>query len=576
MPEFAPRDDNEATPNRLRILVEASRQFNTSLDHETVLQKIADSLVHGFADWCSVGMADVATDGNVRVHRLATAHADPEQLARGKALAQQEGSAATASYLRVMRTGQSEYYPEVTEEMLRAGVENPELLQEYLSLRICSLMMVPMTARGRTFGVIALVTTADSNRIFTESDLTLAEDLAQRAAVAIDNARLLREAREATRIQEEAMALHLQAEERLSLLADAASSLIGSLHLSDLVSGILSLSERLFDADAYALWRRGGDGVWRMASQSGLSEAFVRSQVPTGGHPAPTEPVIIEDVALDERMAPRLEVLRGEGVQALLVLPLILHGEPTGTFVFYYRRRQKFEPLEVRVASALGNLAASAITTVELYEEQNRLRAAAEQEVAERKRVEQENTRLLREARAAANQQRKFLRDVLASVTEGKLHLCATAGDLPRRSTPHLPPVALVAETISQLRRQAITASEHTHLPEDRAQDLVTAVSEVAMNAVVHGGGGSGAVCVSRSGTLQVWIEDQGKGINMDRLPLATLERGFTTAGTLGYGFWLVLNTVDRVWLLTGPTGTTVVLEMDRQKPLPSWRQKLS
>ncbi|MEO7718943.1 MAG: GAF domain-containing protein, partial [Capsulimonas sp.] len=526
MPEFAPRDGAEQTPSRLRILVEASRQFNSSLDYETVLQKIADALVHGFADWCAVSMSETPLDGEVRVNRLATAHADPQQRAWGAELSEKIGTAPSPAFLRVLSTGRSEFNPEVTEEMVRAGIADSEVRDAILSLRLRSSIAVPMTARGQTFGVITLITAGDSGRTFTENDLVLAEDLAQRAAVAVDNAQLLGDAQEASRVLERELERRRQAEERLSVLAEAASSLIGSLHLSDLLPAVLSLSRRLFDADAYAVWRRAMDGSWGMMSQTGLSEEFARNQTPPGGHAAPSEPTLIEDVALDERMAPRLELLRGEGVQSVLVLPLVLHGETTGTFVFYYRQPRKFEALEVRVASALGNLAASAITTVELYEEQNRLRAAAEQEVAERKRVERENTRLLRESRAAANQQRKFLRDVLASVTEGKLHLCSSPSDLPRRLAPFLPAVSLVAETISQLRRQTVAACENSRLPEDRTQDLITAVSEVAMNAVVHGGGGNASVGAARSGALQVWIEDQGQGIHMDRLPLATLERG--------------------------------------------------
>jgi hypothetical protein len=53
----------------------------------------------------------------------------------------------------------------------------------------------------------------------------------------------------------------------------------------------------------------------------------------------------------------------------------------------------------------------------------------------------------------------------------------------------------------------------------------------------------------------------------------ATLERGFTTAGTMGHGFWLMLKTVDRVWLLTGAAGTTVVIEQDREPAEVAWLQ---
>ena len=96
------------------------------------------------------------------------------------------------------------------------------------------------------------------------------------------------------------------------------------------------------------------------------------------------------------------------------------------------------------------------------------------------------------------------------------------------------------------------------------------------MNAVVHGGGsGEGRVHAdpepSRSGPLQIWIQDQGAGIAEETLHRATLERGYTTAGSLGHGFWMILKTCDRIYLLTGPTGTTVVLEQEPQEPDPFW-----
>ncbi len=89
------------------------------------------------------------------------------------------------------------------------------------------------------------------------------------------------------------------------------------------------------------------------------------------------------------------------------------------------------------------------------------------------------------------------------------------------------------------------------------------------MNAIVHAGGGTAAVGAGPDGLVQVWIEDQGQGIDLSDLPQATLERGFTTAGTMGHGFYIILKTVDRIYLLTGPQGTTVVLEQERTAPEP-------
>ncbi len=70
---------------------------------------------------------------------------------------------------------------------------------------------------------------------------------------------------------------------------------------------------------------------------------------------------------------------------------------------------------------------------------------------------------------------------------------------------------------------------------------------------------------------MQVWIEDKGEGITVDVLPNATLGKGYTTAGSLGQGMKLMLQTIDRLYLMTGASGTTVVLEQDRIPEPPAW-----
>jgi hypothetical protein len=89
---------------------------------------------------------------------------------------------------------------------------------------------------------------------------------------------------------------------------------------------------------------------------------------------------------------------------------------------------------------------------------------------------------------------------------------------------------------------------------------------------VRHAGGGTGRVHGDEAtGTVQVWVQDQGPGISGESLHRATLERGYSTGAGFGHGFWLMLRTCDRLYLLTGPTGTTVVLEQERLAPSPSW-----
>lgn len=188
----------------------------------------------------------------------------------------------------------------------------------------------------------------------------------------------------------------------------------------------------------------------------------------------------------------------------------------------------------------------------------------------EREFVRLENDDLLRELAGNAIQQRAFLRDILYSVTEGKLSLCNGPEDLPEPLAESTEPIALTADALRQLRKTAESVALSHNLPDVRAMDLVTAVSEAGMNAVVHGGGGVAQVYASH-GRVQIWIEDNGRGIDLKHLPRATLERGYTTHGSLGHGFFLMLNFCDRLYLLTGPNGTTVVIEQNATPPAPGW-----
>ncbi len=185
-------------------------------------------------------------------------------------------------------------------------------------------------------------------------------------------------------------------------------------------------------------------------------------------------------------------------------------------------------------------------------------------DVTERQAMEQEK-------RETAQREQAFLRDVLASVTEGKLQLCSASSQLPALLETVSAALPLTADAgLFALRRQAedfAVAAGHDGL---RQYDLMTAASEAGMNAIVHAGGGTALVSVS-GGRVQVRVEDHGAGITMENLPRATLARGFSTKATLGHGLKMMLETADRLFLLTGPTGTTLVLEQDRIAPTPAW-----
>lgn len=171
----------------------------------------------------------------------------------------------------------------------------------------------------------------------------------------------------------------------------------------------------------------------------------------------------------------------------------------------------------------------------------------------------------------------RLLRDLLAEVTDGRLRLCLSPADLPPLRTPFAGPTALSkAGGVRALRQETARACRSTAMAAVRVHDFETAVGEAAMNAVVHSEAGTGSVFLGADGTVQVQIEDHGPGIPLGDLPKATLRRGYSTAGTLGHGFKMILRTADRVFLLTGPAGTTVVLEQDQAAPLPGWQGAVS
>ncbi|MCW3062385.1 MAG: domain S-box [Capsulimonas sp.] len=188
--------------------------------------------------------------------------------------------------------------------------------------------------------------------------------------------------------------------------------------------------------------------------------------------------------------------------------------------------------------------------------------------ISDRKQAEAENARLLEKTQGDAKWRWTFLRDVLQGVTNGVLRLVDDPAELPPYPN-RLDPIT--SERLSTLRHEAIDAAESIGFPKDRIYDLSTAVGETAMNTIVHAQDGRSCVSTIDGNIVQVWIEDRGKGIHIDNLPRAMLEKGFTTANSFGHGLKLTLETADRVWLLTNENGTTVVLEKDREEPIPDW-----
>ncbi|HVK02692.1 MAG TPA: PAS domain-containing protein [Armatimonadaceae bacterium] len=200
--------------------------------------------------------------------------------------------------------------------------------------------------------------------------------------------------------------------------------------------------------------------------------------------------------------------------------------------------------------------------------------------VAERTWLSVENARLQRETQEAVLRQRRFLREILSSVTEGRLRLCDTDDDLPAPlnagAAAAAAAVALTPATLRDFRHAIGEAAERAGLPHERVLDLLTAAGEAATNAIKHADEGMGEIRADlESGVIQVWVRDDGSGISEEDLHRATLEPGFSSIGTLGHGFFLMLRLCDRVFLRTGAHGTTIVLEQERVPPPPAWLDRV-
>ncbi len=170
-----------------RLLADAGVRLAASLDYQTTLQSVARLLVPGLADWCAVDMAE--PDGRLR--RVVTLHADPEKVALSEELEKRypPNPEVSAGPLHVLRTGRSEWMAEIPDEVIRANSSDDAHYQALKALGLKAYICVPMEARGQILGTLTLIQ-AESGRSYTEEDLFLVEELARRAAIAIDNARL--------------------------------------------------------------------------------------------------------------------------------------------------------------------------------------------------------------------------------------------------------------------------------------------------------------------------------------------------------------------------------------------------
>jgi signal transduction histidine kinase len=177
--------------NQQHLLAEAGIALSSSFDLEKRLNNITHLVVPEIADWCAI---DTIDQGNV-LRRIAAAHVDEskEQLLYTiQPTRTINFDQDTRPQIQTLFTGQSLLYPEVSLSLIEASISNPEQLEAIRQLNPISSIIVPLIAHNKTQGILTFVY-SDSSRRYSSGDLALAEDIARRTALAVENALLYNE-----------------------------------------------------------------------------------------------------------------------------------------------------------------------------------------------------------------------------------------------------------------------------------------------------------------------------------------------------------------------------------------------
>ncbi|HYF50690.1 MAG TPA: ATP-binding protein [Planctomycetota bacterium] len=362
-----------------RLLSQASDALARSLDYDETLKAIANLAICAMADWCSV---HVVEDNTVR--RVAVAHKDPAK----RELADEYNQKypldlnAARGAANVLRTGKSELYSYISDELLVQSAHDSEHLRLLREVGMTSVMIVPLSSRGRTFGVLSLVS-AESGRRYDDRDLRLAEELGHRAAIAVENAWLYRAARreiEDRKRSEEAQRFLARAGEILASTLDYGVSLQKIAELSTPFLADYCVIDVIEEGDVIRRVGMSHANPERMELVRVLSRYAPRDAADLQHHLAhalntgtPFVHPNITDAQLQAHASKHnspelLRVLRGLEPHAYLVVPIVLHGRVHGTIGFISAESKRdYGEREQAIGMDLARRAALAIENAKLY-----------------------------------------------------------------------------------------------------------------------------------------------------------------------------------------------------------------
>ena len=374
----------EAAQRRLAFLAEASAILSSSLEYEKTLDNVARLVVGGLADLCSIDMVE---EGVVR--RVALAHIDPKKQEQFEAMdpVYRPDPKSRHPVLRVTKTRRSELINGLSDATLKEAARDKEHLKALRALGVRSAMVVPLVVGPRTLGAVTIVST-ESGRTYEQADLALAEELARRAALAIENAALY-DAEQKARAAAEA------AQQRLWFLAESNAVLSSSLDFETTLARVAGLAVPWL-ADccvAHIFPEDGVDARSAVCHADPAKEELVRQlhsryvPAPDGPHPLmqmiqTQAPVLVEDIeesqlaeiTHDEEHA---EILNKLSFRSYMALPLVARGRLFGALTLARSDPDRhYSQQDLSLAEELARRAALAIDNARLYEDAQRVQEA--------------------------------------------------------------------------------------------------------------------------------------------------------------------------------------------------------
>ncbi|GAB4235356.1 MAG: hypothetical protein Kow00121_62900 [Elainellaceae cyanobacterium] len=579
--EQAARTVAEAAQERSAFLAEVSAVLASSLEYERTLQSIANLVVPNFADWCSVDLLNP----DQTISRVAVAHQDPEKVRLGWQLAEQYPRHLHDGYgiSKVMQMGKSEMVPEILEQQLADAISDPDYLRILRDLGLKSYIIAPLEARGRVFGSISFVF-AESDRRYSMADLALAEDLARRAAIAIDNARLYRKTQRAKAAAERSAS-------RTARLQQVTAALSESLTPAQVAAVIVEQGMAALNADfALVALLNAEKTELEIIQMTGNQEYLttwrnfsIDAPVPLAEAVRTQQPIWAESTESRIARYPHLaqEYSTQADLRGWISLPLIIEGRSVGGLSFSFAEVPNLSEEDQAFILALAQQSAQAIDRACLYVSEQKARAEAEaanhvkdqflaivshelrtplnsilgwsQILRARKLDEATATRALETIERNARSQNQLIDDLLdvSRVLRGKLKLNLLPTNL----------IEVIEAAIESIRLTAIAKKIQleTNLETEvgpisgDAERLQQIIYNLLSNAIKFTPeGGRVEIRLERFGTqAQLQVKDTGIGIDQKFLPhLFEYFRqadGSTTRshGGLGLGLAIVRNLVE-------------------------------